>query len=175
MKFPLIFLIILIIPFVSALCENNQIDINFASLEKMMEITHLGGQGVIAQRVINNRTYNSLDDLTRVKGLGGSGKFVEDIKEENLACVNEEIKPEIKEEAIEEVKEEIVDEEVIEEVNEPVDLKIIELNPKIIKTDDAEESYNLYAIWGLVTFSVLLTLLFLLKKQRENKNEFDSH
>ena len=174
MKWTLILLVILIIPFVSALCEEDQIDINSASLDELDNIAHVGQK--VAGYIKDARPFNSLDDLVDVSYI--SENYLIDIKEEGLACVNENSKTEIKEEVIEEIvkKEIIIEEEtIVEETEKPVDLKIIELNTKVIKTDDSEESYNLYAIWGLVTFSILLTLLFLLKKQKEDKNEFDSH
>ncbi len=174
MKWPLIFLVILIIPVIPALCEDNQIDINSASLEELDNIKWVGPP--TAQNIINKRPFSSIDDLIEVSRITET-RLIE-IKEQNLACVNEEVKNEVKEEVIEEIKEEIVvEEEVVinryEESKEPVDLNVIELNSKVIKTDDSEESYNLYAIWGLVTFSILLTLLFLLRKQKEDKNEFN--
>jgi competence ComEA-like helix-hairpin-helix protein len=178
MKWQLIFLAILIFPIVSAICEEGQIDVNSASLEELMNIKWLGGKGVIAQNVINCReehgNFNSLDDLTKVSGIK-EGKLA-DIKAEGIACVSnekgEEEKIPLVEEFIEEKSEEIpaVENDIFEEPAETEDTSI---NAKVIKTDNSEESYNIYAILGLVTFSVLLTLLLMLEKLKSNKNEFD--
>lgn len=56
----------------------------------------------------------------------------------------------------------------------PLELKIITLNPKVIKSENGKEDLNKnnYAIYGFVLFSVLLGVLFILRKNRYNKNEF---
>jgi len=48
------------------------------------------------------------------------------------------------------------------------------LNPKVIKSEDDNEnlSKSNYAIYGLVFFCVLLVVLFILRKNKYNKNEF---
>ncbi len=185
MKLPIILLLILIIPLASALCEDGQIDINSASLTELQIFNGIGpskAQAIIDYRVI--QLFDSVDDLIDVSGIGPV--TLGNIKSQGFACVQGEKQDETFEEEpeIEEIPEEEIVEEVIEKVfvevptveekiEDPVDLEVAELNAKVIKTDDSEESYNLYAILGLFTFSVLLTLLFLLKKQGENKNEFD--
>ncbi|MBI2013532.1 MAG: helix-hairpin-helix domain-containing protein [Candidatus Colwellbacteria bacterium] len=65
------------------------IDINSATKEELMDIKWLGGQGIIAQKVIDSREtegpFASIDDLTRVSGIGDSK--LDDIKQQGLACV----------------------------------------------------------------------------------------
>ncbi|MAH03506.1 hypothetical protein CMI39_01825 [Candidatus Pacearchaeota archaeon] len=60
----------------------------------------------------------------------------------------------------------------IEENNE---LSVIKLNPKDIKTENDKEDLSIegYAMYGFVFFCILLTFLFILKKNKFNKNEFD--
>jgi len=79
-------LIILRVTAVSAQCNSTQIDINSASLDEMMGIIHLGGKGIVAQKVINARPFRSLDGLTRVSGIGN--KTLADIKQQGIACVS---------------------------------------------------------------------------------------
>lgn len=59
------------------------IDINTASSEELDEITGIGP--VLAQRIIEARPFNSLDDLTKVKGIGE--KTLQKIKDQGLARV----------------------------------------------------------------------------------------
>jgi hypothetical protein len=177
MKWQLIFLAILIFPIVSAICEEGQIDVNSASLEELMKIIQIGEKR--AEQIINLRgeeLFKSLDDLVRVDGVSLDGSNLVKIKEQGIACVSDEKGEEEKiplvEEFIEEKSEEIpaVENDIFEEPAETEDTSI---NAKVIKTDNSEESYNIYAILGLVTFSVLLTLLLMLEKLKSNKNEFD--
>ena len=104
--------------------------------------------------------------------------YLEKIKEQGLACVNEEL-PEKAE--IEQEPELIYNNET--EINqENLDMgeeqtliqpEVIKLNAKTIKSENNNESLDKgYAKYGLVIFCVLLGLLFILKKKRFNKNEF---
>jgi competence ComEA-like helix-hairpin-helix protein len=77
----LIFLIINI----SALCEQNQININQASLEELDKLSSIGP--VKAQAIIDTRPFNSVDDLLNVTGIGE--KTLEKIKTQGLACIGE--------------------------------------------------------------------------------------
>ncbi|MDD5638900.1 MAG: helix-hairpin-helix domain-containing protein [Candidatus Pacebacteria bacterium] len=49
-------------------CSSNSIDINTASLEELDKIVGIGL--ILAQRIIDNRPYNSLDELKKVSGIG---------------------------------------------------------------------------------------------------------
>jgi competence ComEA-like helix-hairpin-helix protein len=68
-----------------------KIDINTASLEELQEIIWVGP--VMAQKIMDARPFYSLDDLTKVNGIGE--KRLKDIKEEGLAWVAEREKPAI--------------------------------------------------------------------------------
>ncbi|MFH0739544.1 MAG: lamin tail domain-containing protein [bacterium] len=77
----LFFLLFLICP-AFALAE--QIDINTATLSQLDKLTGIGP--TYAQRIIDNRPYNSIDDLLRVKGIGTT--TLQKIKVQGFACVN---------------------------------------------------------------------------------------
>jgi len=49
-------------------CSSNSIDINTASLEELDKIVGIGL--TLAQKIIDNRPYNSLDELKKVSGIG---------------------------------------------------------------------------------------------------------
>ena len=180
MRIGILFLIIIVfILNISALCEEGQIDINTASVEELDEIDYIGL--VKAQEIINSRPFESIDDLIEVKGIGNW--TLDKIKEQGLACVNgqEEEEEEIIEE---EDKKTTKEENVVEEFQEikepvsretgPVELPGINLNPQVIKSENDNEnlSKSNYAIYGLVFFCVLLVVLFILRKNKYNKNEF---
>lgn len=59
------------------------IDINHASLEELTEIIHIGE--IRAQELIDLRPFSSVDELSRINGIGASR--LADIKAENKACV----------------------------------------------------------------------------------------
>jgi competence ComEA-like helix-hairpin-helix protein len=68
--------------FVTILAEN-MVEINTASLEELDKITGVGP--VLAQRIVNERPFSSVDDLLRVKGIGE--KTLKKIKDQGLAYV----------------------------------------------------------------------------------------
>lgn len=168
----LILLFIFLISGVSALCEEGQIDINTASAEKLEEIRHVGPK--VAGYIIEKRLFDSIDDLVEVAYI--SEGYLEDIKEQGLACVNgQEEEDEEEAEKKEEINEEHQEiEELPSRETEPIELQTINLNPKVIKTEDDNEnlSKSNYAIYGLVFFCALLVVLFILRKNKYNKNEF---
>jgi competence ComEA-like helix-hairpin-helix protein len=92
----LLLLLIFLLPGVFSYCEEGQIDINSASLEELQKIVGVGP--ATAQNIINERPFNSLDDLLRVTYIGEVRLAA--IKEQGLACVGE-----IEEEEEEEVNE----------------------------------------------------------------------
>ena len=94
----LILVLIIFIPNISALCGEGQIDINNASAEELDEITHVGP--AVAGYIIDARPFDSLDELVNVSYI--SEGYLEDIKSQGLACVNEEGTEEIVEEILEE-------------------------------------------------------------------------
>lgn len=161
-----------------AICEDEQININSASLSKLDELYGVGEAK--AQNIVDSRPYETLDDLINAKGIGEI--TLENIKNQGLACVDEETSNEEKvqtgedEEVVKEDKK--VEETTFEkqEFVEKVDntkRDAINLNPKDIKTESNSEkiSKNNYAAYGFITFCVLLLFLFVLKK-RNYKNEF---
>jgi len=69
----------------SIVFASGTIDINNASLAQLDEIAHVGPK--TAQKIIEGRPYSSVQDLSRVKGIG-NGKYLQDIVSQGLACVN---------------------------------------------------------------------------------------
>lgn len=63
----------------------DKIDINTATLEQLDKIIHVGP--ITAQKIIDGRPYNSIQDLNRVSGIGKE-KNLQDIISEGIACVN---------------------------------------------------------------------------------------
>ena len=173
--FILLLILLFNLNYVSALCEENQIDINTATVEELDKIIWVGS--ATAQNIINSRPFSSLDDLLKVTYIGE--KKLEDIKSQGLACVNGETESEVEE--IEE-KEQVVKaneayaEPIVAEISSPKDIELetINLNPKVIKSGDDMENPNKnnYAIYGFIFFSVLLGVLFIVRKNRYKKNEF---
>src|SRR3989344_2130943 len=87
-----IFLIFLL-PNISAICNESQININTASLEELDALSGIGP--VKAQAIIDTRPFNSVDDLINVNGIGEV--TLNNIKLQGLACVSNEINNSINE------------------------------------------------------------------------------
>ncbi|WP_456278976.1 MBL fold metallo-hydrolase [Bacillus sp. AK128] len=62
---------------------NSCIDVNSASIEQVQEIIHIGPAR--AEDLVNLRPFHSIDDLTRISGIGPSR--VKDINAQGLACI----------------------------------------------------------------------------------------
>ncbi len=77
----------------------DRVEINSASIQELTKIVHIGPAR--AEEIVRLRPFSSLDDLTRVPGIGA--KTVADIKEQGLAYV---IAPEKDDPVIEEVEKE---------------------------------------------------------------------
>lgn len=156
---------------ISALCEEGQININTASARELTKITYIGDAR--AEQIINLRPFDSVDDLINVVGIGEV--YLSAIKQQGLACVDEEYEKE--EEVTEkETKEEIPKTEMKNINNnkriEKAELDEIVLNTKDIKSEDNKENLkgNL-ALGGIIMFCIVFGALFLLKG-RKYKNEF---
>jgi len=170
-----LFVVLIIISGVFAKCDDGQIDLNSASLEEMMKITGLGGKGVIAQRVIDSRSFDCVDDLINVKGIGEN--ILDKIQEQGLACVGENVEEiEDNNESEKEIGRTQELDLIKKETNESknIELNVIKLNTKNIKTEDNNENLDKtnYAKYGFVIFCTLLGFLFMFKK-RKYKTEFD--
>ncbi len=174
----LIIIFIFNIFYISALCNEGQIDINTASLEELDNIIWVGN--ATAQKIIALRPFNSIDELDKVSGIGDIK--LADIKSQGLACVDSEAEDneenETETEEIVNNKTNIDNESSIKEAVEiktspkKTGLETIELNPKDIKSGDNFESLKgNYAIYGFIAFSILIVILFMLRKNRY-KNEF---
>ena len=187
LKLFLILLLIISIPNVSSLCGENQININTATAVALDALKGIGP--VKADAIIGSRPFSSVDELINVKGIGEI--TLQNIKDQGLACVEDEETQETVEEVIEEqTEEEVSKEEIKKEIEEVVPLtgnvnieneeinieniEVIKLVPKDIKSDENIESSNKnnYAMYGFVIFCVLLGFLFLFKR-RKFENEFD--
>ena len=182
MKWYIVFLILLIqINFIYAICSEEQIDINSASIEKLDELYGIGK--VKAEAIINARPFESVDDLIDVYGVGE--KTLEGIKKQGLACVDKEIVKEEIEKDDEDNSKDLetnknnsifVNESPVSKVELELEPIKLNLNPKDIKSEDDEKvntgSYTIYSLFG---FCILLALLFLLKKikYKKYKNEFE--
>lgn len=187
MKKAIIFLLtIFLLSNISATCQENQININTASLTELDQLTGIGA--VKAQAIIDARPFNSVDDLIDVNGIGEI--TLQNIKTQNLACVEDNTsqdKQETEEPPTETSphEEDSTEEETIsltantiEEIPDDKTQEPIHLNSqtqKTIKTENNRKiNKNTYLIYGFVGFCVLLTGLFLLKKNKIQKTEFQN-
>ncbi|MFH1521517.1 MAG: helix-hairpin-helix domain-containing protein [archaeon] len=123
-NFILILLLIIFVPTISAVCEDNQIDINSASLEKLDGLDGIGP--VYAGRIVEGRPFESLEDLIEVSGIGEI--TLQKIKDQGLACVEGETSEESDAE----------EEEIIEEEETAEDPSIIDY--QIDNTEDSDEN-----------------------------------
>jgi len=85
MKAKIIFLLFFILLYPTFIFATDQININSASLSQLDELTGIGSK--YAQAIIDARPFSSVDDLSRVKGIG-SGTRLQKIKDQGLACVD---------------------------------------------------------------------------------------
>jgi competence ComEA-like helix-hairpin-helix protein len=162
--FCLIFIIVLLSNVGLSLCEDNQIDINSASKGKLDELYGIGE--VMAERIIDSRPFSSVEDLTRVKGIGEV--TLDKIEDQDLACVEEE-KGEEEKDYIEGPNEKgkIEESEELEKVAERPKIEtesIINLNPEQnINTNNRKIIYEskdeLIRNSLLLAFNVFLILI----------------
>ncbi len=78
------FILVLLVESVLGDCSEGQININSASLIELQKLNGIGP--TYAQRIIDSRPFNSVDELIKVKGIGE--KTLQKIKEQGLACVS---------------------------------------------------------------------------------------
>lgn len=167
---------------ISALCNDGQIDINSAPLEKLMDIIWIGNS--TAYKIIDYRQTNpfdSLDELTNISGIK-SGKLL-DIKTQGLACVSLEEANQTnntKDEnqtALQQTQSNLAPaiNNTPNITEKPITADIIQLNskPKDIKTDINVLTSDRIAIYSLVAFCILLGVLFAAKKLKKHKTEFE--
>lgn len=123
----LVFVVIGFIFIVSADCEDGQIDINSASVEELDEIIGIGP--VYAGRIIENRPFNSVNDLTKVSGI--ANKTLEKIKTQGLACVDNDENKTVDEPNV--VDKEDIDKEAEDDVEEIIEENVLVLNNDVEK------------------------------------------
>ena len=167
--------------FISAVCEEGQIDINSASTEELDKIVYIGPAR--AQEMIMLRPFTSVDDMIRITGIGENN--IKSIKSQGLACVAEEENNEEDEEKNSsesnleaDVNTNNTESNEDSSVNSNIELESINLNPQAIKSSENSEVLGKrnYAVYGLLAFGVLVGLLFLIKnftKKNRHKNEFE--
>src|SRR3989344_2823183 len=145
------FLILIQISFIYAVCKDGQIDINTAEKEELTELIYIGE--VRADRIIESRPFSSLDELTKVNGIGEV--ILEKIKEQGLACVKNEDNKD-------------------DNTTKPEIIKLSSKQEKSIKNENDIEKIDKssYAIYGFFAFCILLGVLFLLRRKKY-KNEFE--
>jgi len=202
MKKRIIFLLfIFLIVNISGICNENQIDINTATLEELDKLTGIGPAK--AQSIIDSRPFNSVNSLIDVIGIGEI--TLEKIKNQGIACVSEEKNNinELEHENVEEEKKESDEESIKEENNniqndkveeekeiikENVEIKqekvndiqkelivLTSLDTKDIKSEKNKEKLekNNYIIYGLVGFGIIILFLSIIKNHKLlRKNEF---
>ncbi|MDP3987108.1 MAG: helix-hairpin-helix domain-containing protein [Nanoarchaeota archaeon] len=169
---------------VIALCESGQININTASASDLEELYGIGPAK--SQAIVNYREtkkFGAIDDLINVNGIGEV--TLSNIKNQGLACMGEDvettkdIEPEETTEEVNEVENPNVEEKAQESKEnfvEPLKFETIALNnPKDIKSyENSEKTRESYALYGFITFSILIVSLLVVKNVREKryKNEF---
>lgn len=136
----------------------------------------------------DNFAWQLCKDWEFVNSTKGEKNFCEEEKhneDENSSIekeeINEEPQEEIKEENnnTEKLAEKLDKENTVSSVAEEIEqkdieLEVIKLNAKSIKSENNKENSEKsnYAMYGFVIFCVLLGLLFIFRRNRFNKNEF---
>lgn len=185
MKKGLIFIFaVLFIGQVFAVCNSGQVDINSASLSDLMTITNLGGKGIIAQKVIDDRPYSSLEELIKVSGIGNT--TLSEIKAQGIACVGPGSGQEnVASNSTPTASPSANNISYITKTDSPdngpsiIQPKIISLNAntsaaqdaKAIKSGDVIGNSGSKALYWFVAFSVVIIALLLMKRKKY-KNEF---
>jgi len=184
--------------FVSASCDEGQIDINSASFEELQEFTGIGPAK--SEEIINYREetiFQSVEELIEVNGIGPV--TLENMKNEG-ACVADSNNPD-DEENEEKSDEDSEDDETEENNDEEESNEGIENYEILSKNDEEEKRKSIvqeaiklgsgdentnpksiksklnekqkHGMYGLIAFCVLLSSLFIAKKFRTKKTEFE--
>lgn len=165
-KLGILIFIFLIFPSVFAVCGENQINVNSASLNELDKLTGIGE--VKAQAIIDARPFDSVDDLIQTYGIGEV--TLEKIKSQGLACVEtEDDEPSEVESEEENIESDVITGNEVD-MQGNIEKGVIALEPKDIKEDENSESNTKY-VYGFVLFCIMLGLLFLLKflKQKQER------
>jgi competence ComEA-like helix-hairpin-helix protein len=164
----LILVFVFLVINISASCDETQININSASAKELDNLTGVGN--VTATKIIASRPFSSVDDLLNVSGIGSAK--LEKIKEQGLACVNEEEQKTIIDNSVDEISYEKIGSINITNDTSETELSPIILNSKSIKSEiNIPELEKNLAFGGIVIFCIVFGALFLLKN-RKRKNEF---
>jgi hypothetical protein len=136
----LLFLFLISLPRVIRSNEiTNQVDVNTAALEDLIKIIHIGEARAL--ELISLRPFSSLDELTKIKGIGESR--IEDIKKQGLAWIGTGI-----------VESSIIKAESQQAITYPSGIIVNELLPSPEGPDNEQEWIELY---NSNSFSVLLS------------------
>lgn len=157
---------------VFSLCQENQVDINSASLSDLDKLSGIGPS--YAQKIIDSRPFASVDELIKVSGIGE--KTLEKIKQQDLACVNKETNT-----SDEDINSNETDNFVYAKIESSIkekekkEIAVINLssksyqNSKSIKSEDNKENLtgSRYALYGLIALCVIFGFVLLLKRRKE--------
>ena len=122
-------ILLLMISFVSASCGHSQVDINSASAKELEKITWIGE--ATAQKIIDSRPFSDLDELTKVSGIGDTK--LNAIKEEGIACIEDEESDNVKDTIDNSFDERVVFQEEVKNTSK-------EKETIILGTEDAPEN-----------------------------------
>ncbi|MEM4325995.1 MAG: helix-hairpin-helix domain-containing protein [Candidatus Pacearchaeota archaeon] len=189
------FLLIILLSTTKAGCEKGQININNATREDLLRIKYIGP--VLSERIIQERPFESIDDLIRVKGIGT--KILDKIKKDGIACVDyyrgdswmnsSSNKGISMEEKAKEEREDTFEERMLEKENEKniiiTPLSIKEENRsytstplnfekednKSIMHHDNKNYYDNLPLYGLTIFLIIILFLLSLRYKKLKKNK----
>jgi len=169
-KLLLLIFAILLLGNVLAVCGENQINVNMASLAELDELYGIGPAK--AQAIVDARPYKTIDDLINANGIGEI--TLANIKSQGLACIDSENSNTIEETPLDKPSSiEPIITDSSENGPQIVQPTLISLgqDTKAIKSENVNENSGNKAFYGLIVFSVVIIALFLMKK-RKYKNEF---